>query len=119
MATIEAHKKDYEVQDTLTVSRRKLSGTQSSFGFCRILGDLIEGDLEKEATLKRDLSWWVDDLIAEQSDDCESLNAEAPNPKGATKVNWRGSKAREGCRLIIGFNGHKEQCESLTIIATS
>ena len=99
--------------------RRANTGNDLRYKFCRILGDDYEG-----RTLKRDLSWWVDELIASQSDNCEGtegkqlavFQSDGKSPKNqkiqGTAAPWKCSRARTGVELIIGFNGRQEQCES-------
>lgn len=62
--------------------RRTTAQLGSKYKFCRILGD--DSD---ERLLKRDISWWVDELIAEESDDFKSKDE------------------IDKADIIIGFNG--------------
>jgi hypothetical protein len=126
MATIEARSKDAG-EDEISPGRTRTSSasfsgpvdlrrTKGRYRFCRILGDDLVG---VNGILKRDLSWWVDGLIAEQSDDpveeneaCTFSNTRDPVADGTPNTaNWRRSKARKGADLIIGFNGSKTECE--------
>ncbi len=77
--------------------RRAESGKGMIYKFCRILGDDFE-----DCVLKRDLSWWVDDLLADQS----ALAVE----KEASTDGWHRSRARdEDVDLVIGFNGRPKE----------
>lgn len=102
--------------------RRSKAGTNLHYKFCRILGDD-----SKNGPLKRDLSWWVDELIADQSDNpvasveswshstesSESTGDDEQSPRShneneAHKPPWIANKARDKeAELIIGFNGHQ------------
>jgi hypothetical protein len=123
MATIET--KEDEIHSGKTKnSPAPISGslslrrTKSRYVFCRILGDHFA---EENSTLKRDLSWWVDELIAEQSDNPveEDESRTEPNPNTRDSVadetpvasTWHRSKARNGADLVIGFNGHSTDCK--------
>jgi len=93
--------------------RRTKAGVDMRYNYCRILGDHFE-----DGSLKRDLSWWVDELIAEQSDSRLPLTKVAPN-HGEEKVKkhkdqWGCSNARLKAKttdLIIGFNGLSKTCK--------
>lgn len=77
--------------------RYKKSGINLRYKFCRIIGDAYDDDV-----LKRDLSWWIDELIADQSDDCQEPESEEPS--------WLHSNARTDMDLIIGFNSSQNHC---------
>jgi hypothetical protein len=125
MASIEAQAAEVKSSDKLNARktpgqasrltnwRRIKAGVDMRYDYCRILGDDFE-----DGSLKRDLSWWVDELIAEQSDSRLPSNKVAPN-HGEEKVNkhkdqWGCSKARVNVKdtdLIIGFNGCSKTCK--------
>jgi hypothetical protein len=125
MATIEAQLSD-EKKDPKATSdfrtrdwRRAESGRGMRYRFCRILGDEF-----KDGVLKRDLSWWVDELLADQSDphgvideqvrklvdyasEYESMLDAKP------QSTWLRNPARDGdIKLVIGFNGRPKEGES-------
>ncbi|KAF2450262.1 hypothetical protein P171DRAFT_438940 [Karstenula rhodostoma CBS 690.94] len=88
-----AASKSTDEKSDLTDWRRTKVGSNLRYRFCRILGNDLEDD-----KLKRDLSWWIDELIADKSDDTTIHNA--------SEDTWFCSKAREEeVDLIIGFNG--------------
>lgn len=118
--TLAGTDKSHKFQDW----RYDKSGDDPKYEFCRILGDNFE-----DGTLKRDIAWWVDDLIAEQSDlRIDDSNADARSgieiPKSQTKQatspidtvehstsrrSWHQSDASKGeTRFIIGYNGQRE-----------
>ncbi len=66
--------------------------TGSKYKFCRVLGD--DSD---EHLLKRDLSWWVDELLADQSDDLVKDGTST----SATRI----SEAD----IVVGFNGRSSE----------
>jgi hypothetical protein len=128
MATIEAQSKDAKqvkvssgktnnspAQPSETLDLRR---TKGRYTFCRILGDDSTDD---NSTLKRDLSWWVGERIAEQSDDpvrenesSTKSNSNTIEPVADTTSNpttWHRSKACKDVELIIGFNGPEAECE--------
>ncbi|KAK3330422.1 hypothetical protein B0H66DRAFT_527778 [Apodospora peruviana] len=112
--------------------RRTKAGSGMRYKFCRILGDNF-----KDGVLKRDLSWWVDELIADQSDlrrgDVETMAMVAPDDSddssdasgdeidrgserddqnSVSHVRWHPSRARGGCvDFVIGFNGRPDDVE--------
>ncbi|KAF2995700.1 hypothetical protein E8E13_003650 [Curvularia kusanoi] len=79
--------------------RYKKSGIDLRYKFCRIIGDAYDDDV-----LNRDLSWWVDELIADQSDGCYKAENEEPS--------WHHSNARTDMDLIIGFNSSQNHLDS-------
>jgi hypothetical protein len=105
--------------------RRMKAGIDLRYNYCRILGDDFE-----DGVLKRDLSWWVDELIADQSDSHPESNHGAPTNKRDVESKAEGSSAQRGSELtdnqwkrsnarvnakagdlIIGFNGRSEACK--------
>ncbi|KAH4338099.1 hypothetical protein HBH98_214870 [Parastagonospora nodorum] len=91
--------------------RRTKAGIDMRYNYCRILGDDFE-----DGSLKRDLSWWVDELIAEQSDSYSASKKVDPNHEGDKKskdlhYRWDRSEARGNAKstdLMIGFNGRSK-----------
>jgi hypothetical protein len=93
--------------------RRTKAGVDLRYNYCRILGDDFE-----DGSLKRDLSWWVDELIAEQSASQLPSGKVGPNHGGKKSkeqtYRWDCSNARANAKatdLIIGFNGRSKNCE--------
>ncbi|EXF73778.1 hypothetical protein CFIO01_07406 [Colletotrichum fioriniae PJ7] len=103
--------------------RRTKAGDDLRYSFGRIIGDNLNDDV-----LKRDVSWWVDSLVAEQSDittdggrrgydnsddeesgDEESEDVESNDGKislESDEPTRKKSKARgENVDIVIGFNG--------------
>ncbi|KAH7244825.1 hypothetical protein B0J15DRAFT_537647 [Fusarium solani] len=84
--------------------RRIKVGDDSRRTFGRIIGDNLNDEV-----LKRDISWWVDSIIAEQSDpaveDNNNSGDDSNNAEGHGRL-W--SRARSSdVDLVIGFNGNK------------
>ena len=115
--------------------RRNKKNTGLRYSFCCILGDDL-GD--RSATLKRNLSWWIDELTAEHSDDCtnpvpiiQSDNGHKIFTKLESKLEasvedgapittpWHCSRARMGTDLIIGFNGYQDHCKYSQIMTNT
>jgi hypothetical protein len=111
--------------------RRTKAGIDLRYDYCRILGDDFE-----DGSLKRDLSWWVDELIAEQSDarpqylstaqgfeNDVSPRAGQPSAAEGSDVlddGWEISDARTKAKendLIIGFNGRSKDCKLIVIVS--
>jgi len=70
--------------------RRSQAGIGLKYDYCRILGDNFD-----DGVLKRDISWWVDEILADQAD----MDA---------RDSSRGSSAArydEDVKLVIGFSG--------------
>ncbi|KAH4204597.1 hypothetical protein HBI25_219440 [Parastagonospora nodorum] len=97
--------------------RRMKAGVNLRYDYCRILGDDFE-----DGSLKRDLSWWVDESIADQSDSHRisnkrrdtSVRAGAPRiPIGSdpTCTQWEYSDARRLADMVIGFNGRSKDSD--------
>ncbi|KAK7420800.1 hypothetical protein QQX98_002604 [Neonectria punicea] len=100
--------------------RRAKAGTGMRHSFCRILGDDFE-----DGVLKRDLSWWVDELVAHTaantdngSESPNNTDSESPNSAdsdsdgSATTTTWRKNHARESdVDLVIGFNGRSDKID--------
>lgn len=136
MATIEAKRTEEErlsseLKTAADVSsirapsnwRRTKAGVDLRHDLCRLLGDNFE-----DGILKRDLAWWVDDLIADQSDALSPDKGESQKPgqQGDSKLaprkkdkrpaeivvnkpSWQRSVARtEAKGLVVGFNGSTE-----------
>lgn len=128
MATIEAQSeaprndclngqssKSADPSSTASNWRRRKAGINLQYRFCRLLGDDFE-----EGPLKRDIFWWVDELVADQSDDPdtpekqplgenmqETLLSSASEYR-CPNSSWTPSKARKkDIELMIGFNGYK------------
>lgn len=70
--------------------RRERSGDSLTYDFYRIIGNNFQDD-----ALKRDISWWVDNLTAERSE---------PQPKDKSK-SGKGEKGKGDAEIVIGFNG--------------
>ena len=105
--------------------RRTKAGSVLRYRYCRILGDDSE-----DGVLRRDLSWWIDELTVNQSykwagpdndendndlfDSSQHHDTSAP-PEQYTQSDadmWHRSSARnEKVDLMIGFNGQKEKRE--------
>ncbi|KAF4884743.1 Ankyrin-3 [Colletotrichum fructicola] len=68
--------------------RRAKAGDDLTYSFERIIGSNL-----KDGMLKRDISWWVDSLLAEQSD----AQAEDNTPSD-----------RDDVKIVIGFNGYEK-----------
>ncbi|UPL02498.1 hypothetical protein LCI18_013432 [Fusarium solani-melongenae] len=98
--------------DTLPDWRRIKVGDDLRCSFGRIIGDNFSDEV-----LKRDISWWVDSIIAEQSDPAmedddnssddsnDDSNDNGSNAEGNGRI-W--SRARTGdVDLVIGFNGNE------------
>ncbi|KAI5861398.1 ankyrin repeat-containing domain protein [Durotheca rogersii] len=81
--------------------RRGTAGNELKYKFCRILGNNC-----KDGLLKRDLSWWVDELLADQSD--RYTNDDQAQATGQ----------QDEVDIIIGFNGKQaaEDERQLTVI---
>lgn len=90
--------------------RRKQAGLDAKHTYCRILGDDAE-----DGCLERNLAWWVDESIAEES---KSLIGSAPSATNAASVQgprWYASQARsDEVDSIIGFNGGVHERQLLT-----
>ncbi|RSL49481.1 hypothetical protein CEP54_012405 [Fusarium duplospermum] len=96
--------------------RRTKVGDDSRCSFGRIIGDNFNDEV-----LKRDISWWVDSIVAEQSDpaveDDNNSGDEGSDDGSDGGSDSRGngrrwSRARNsGINLIIGFNGNKSHTE--------
>ena len=78
----EATKTDKKTNETREEWRRTTAQLGSKYKFCRVLGDDTY-----ERRLKRDISWWVDELIADEIDDSRS------------------KEKMDEADIIIGFNG--------------
>ncbi|KAH3991902.1 hypothetical protein HBI56_206560 [Parastagonospora nodorum] len=94
--------------------RRTKAGVDLRYNYCRILGDDFE-----DGSLKRDLSWWVDELIAEQSASQSPTGKVGPNHGGKKSKDqtcrWDCSNARANAKatdLIIGFNGRSKNSDA-------
>ncbi|KAH3958115.1 hypothetical protein HBH92_210860 [Parastagonospora nodorum] len=94
--------------------RRTKAGVDLHYNYCRILGDDFE-----DGSLKRDLSWWVDELIAEQSASQSPTGKVGPNHGGKKSKDqtyrWDCSNARANAKatdLIIGFNGRSKNSDA-------
>jgi len=70
--------------------RRERSGDSLTYDFYRIIGNNFHDDV-----LKRDVSWWVDNLTAKRSE---------PQPKDKGK-SGTGEKGKGDAKIVIGFNG--------------
>lgn len=110
-AAAEGESKGTSAGSRKTTDRRRAKvGSATKYRFCRILGDNF-----KDGVLKRDMSWWVDELhlLANESDTLgddyeEDGHKDEPN----TGVEWTASRARASdVKLIIGFNGRPEEGE--------
>ncbi|RTE82800.1 hypothetical protein BHE90_002705 [Fusarium euwallaceae] len=83
-------------------------GDDSRCSFGRIIGDNFNNEI-----LKRDISWWVDSIVAEQSDpaveDNNNSSDEGSDDGRDAEGNGRvWSRARSSdVELVIGFNGNK------------
>ncbi|KAI8655590.1 Protein SSH4 [Fusarium keratoplasticum] len=94
--------------DTLPEWRRTKVGDDLRRSFGRIIGDNLNDEV-----LKRDISWWVDSIIAEQSDPAvedenNSIDEGNENSSDAEGNGRLWSRARgSGVDLVIGFNGNK------------
>lgn len=95
--------------DSLPDWRRTKAGDDLRYSFGRIIGDNLEDEV-----LKRDISWWVDSLVAEQSDSTQSdstmMSGDSSNSHGSSpdENGRRWSRARsDAVELVIGFNGNK------------
>ncbi|KAF5012140.1 hypothetical protein FDECE_1789 [Fusarium decemcellulare] len=131
MASIEAKKLKYtnndkESRESAQLSdqgrpnwRRNLAGHGMKHSFCRIIGDNLEDEV-----LKRDISWWVDSLIAEESDpritdeSCSIDYGKSSDENSIRESQRRPSKARSNkVDLVIGFNGapHKDTAWELGV----
>ncbi|RSL78383.1 hypothetical protein CEP51_008242 [Fusarium floridanum] len=98
--------------DPLPDWRRTKVGDDSRCTFGRIIGDNL-----KDEVLKRDISWWVDSIVAEQSDPAvedDNNSSDEGNDEGSddgrdaegNRRLW--SRARSSdVELVIGFNGNK------------
>ena len=105
--------------------RRAKAGIDLRYEYCRILGDDFE-----DGVLKRDISWWVDEITADQADTRTGLK-EVPlaasqvttvttggsslSQKSEVAHPWYCSSARTKIKppgLVIGFNGRTEACGS-------
>ncbi|CAG9996188.1 unnamed protein product [Clonostachys byssicola] len=77
--------------------RRTKAGDDPSYNFCRIIGDNLKNNV-----LKRDIAWWVDSLVAEQSDSTMRSDdtSEDTQPPGRAR--------NDGVDLVIGFNGRSD-----------
>ncbi|RSM02892.1 hypothetical protein CEP52_007768 [Fusarium oligoseptatum] len=88
--------------------RRTKVGDDSRCSFGRIIGDNLDDEV-----LKRDISWWVDSIVAEQSDpvveDNNNSSDEGTDDGRDAEGNGRvWSRARSSdVELVIGFNGNK------------
>ncbi|KAK7432975.1 hypothetical protein QQZ08_000446 [Neonectria magnoliae] len=81
--------------------RRAKARTGMRHSFCRILGDDFDNGV-----LKRDLSWWVDELVA----DTAANNGN--DYKSTTTTRWHKSHARDrDVGLIIGFNRRSDDVD--------
>jgi hypothetical protein len=102
--------------------RRKKAGLETRYNYCRILGDDPD-----DGILQRDLAWWIDESIAEES---ESFAGSARTTAGIIPGNrrsgmlhhqdssrgprWYRSRARDNVKdLIIGFNGQGRVSKSI------
>ncbi|KAK0622796.1 hypothetical protein B0T14DRAFT_494379 [Immersiella caudata] len=124
MATIEAQlsdeKKDPKGSSDLRTRdwRRAESGKGMRYRFCRILGDDF-----KDGVLKRDLSWWVDELLADQSDPHDFTGQQVEKPvdydseyesmlDAQPQATWLRNPSRDGdIKLVIGFNGRPKEAD--------
>jgi hypothetical protein len=96
------------------------SGKDMKHSFCRIIGDNLE-----DGILKRDVAWWVDELIADQSDSqvgdeydkrpdgaglkVRGVSRQLMAGKSIPGPRWQCSRERSEARgLVIGFNGRRE-----------
>lgn len=110
MATIEAKRTEEErisseLKTAADVSSIRASsnwrctkaGVDLRHDFCRILGDDFE-----DGILKRDLAWWVDDLIADQSDALSPDKGESQKPvqQGDSKLAAR-KKDKRPAEIVI------------------
>ncbi|KAF4460772.1 hypothetical protein FALBO_12442 [Fusarium albosuccineum] len=84
--------------------RRTKAGDDLRYTFGRIIGDNLE-----DQVLKRDISWWVESLVAEQSDPERGVTNNSDEDGSNTEDNGRRwSKARSGdVDLVIGFNSNE------------
>ncbi|RSM18642.1 hypothetical protein CDV31_002571 [Fusarium ambrosium] len=102
--------------DSLPDWRRTKVEDDSRSSFGRIIGDNLDDEV-----LKRDISWWVDSIVAEQSDPAVEDDNNSSD-EGSDEGNDEGSddgRDAEGNRrlwsrarssdveLVIGFNGNK------------
>ncbi|KAM6516371.1 hypothetical protein FALCPG4_014555 [Fusarium falciforme] len=90
--------------DTLPDWRRTKVGDDLRCSFGRIIGDNLSDEV-----LKRDISWWVDSIIAEQSDPAVEDDNNSGDDSDDAEGNGRfWSRARTSdVDLVIGFNGNK------------
>ncbi|KXX81406.1 Ankyrin-1 [Madurella mycetomatis] len=88
--------------------RRSKAGIGSKVNYCRIIGEDFN-----DSVLRRDISWWVSDLLVEQAQtNCGKSDEATPEtPRGGENV-----------KLVIGFNGPPEArpgaCE-LSLVSTA
>ncbi|KAJ3540951.1 hypothetical protein NM208_g4824 [Fusarium decemcellulare] len=99
--------------------RRNLAGHGMKHSFYRIIGDNLDDEV-----LKQDVSWWVDSLIAMESDPRITDRSFSSDYDSSSEIN----RSRDGQRhlsraridkvdLVIGFNGrpHKEPALELGV----
>ncbi|KAG5804164.1 hypothetical protein H9Q71_011248 [Fusarium xylarioides] len=80
--------------------RRAKAGDDLTYSFKRVLGLNLQ-----DGVLKRDISWWVDNLIANQS--------------GYESSDSGGIGYEQGREIIIGFHGAKEEDEGSELSTSS
>ncbi|WXC67156.1 hypothetical protein SNK03_012925 [Fusarium graminearum] len=89
--------------------RRTKAGDDPKYNFCRIIGDNL-----KDEALKQDISWWVDSLVADQSD------PRIKNSDSANDDRQRWNPARnDGIDLVIGYSGTSSHAIAWELAITS
>lgn len=95
MASVDAKKpqnttEEEEKNKRVTDWRRERTGDSLIYDYYRIIGNNL-----KDGVLKRDISWWVDNLTAEMSE---------PQPSEKSRSS-KDEKRKEDAEIVIGFNG--------------